>query len=105
MARHLIICLVQDKPRKIYRDQICFLYIYKLDSALRDSAFLIARTFGRVPHKSSEKVFQISTKVLVAIGSVPLINYKLAHNVFVLLVLIASRTSECSDESLHMTIL
>ena len=39
-----------------------FLYIYILDSALRDSAFLIARTVGRVPHKSSE-VFQICTKV------------------------------------------
>ena len=41
---------------------------------------------------------------LIALAQVQLIN-KLAHNVSVLLVLIASRTSECSDESLHMTIL
>ena len=39
-----------------------FLYIYILDSALRDSAFLINRTVGRVPYKSSE-VFQKCTKV------------------------------------------
>ena len=40
----------------------------------------------------------------IAIGSGS-VNYKLAYNVWILLVLIASRTSECSDESLHMTIL
>ena len=42
---------------------------------------------------------------LIALAQVQLINYKLAHNVSVLLVLITSRTSECPDESLHMTIL
>ena len=38
-------------------------------------------------------------------GSVNKLQFKFAHNVLVLLVLIASRTSECPDESLHMTIL
>ena len=42
---------------------------------------------------------------LIALAQVQIINYKLAHNVSVLLVLIASRTSECPDESLHMAIL
>ena len=39
-----------------------FLYIYILGSALRDSAFLFARTFGRVSRKSSEEVFHICAK-------------------------------------------
>ena len=38
-------------------------------------------------------------------GSVNKLQFKFAHDVLVLLVLIASRTSECPDESLHMTIL
>ena len=36
-----------------------YIYIYILDSAL-----LISRTLGRVPHKSSEEVFQFKTKAL-----------------------------------------
>ena len=42
---------------------------------------------------------------VIALAEVQLINYKLAYNVSVLLVLIVSRTSECPDASLHMTIL
>ena len=55
--------ILLDKPRKNTEIKYVFFYIYILDSALRDSAFLIARTFGRVPHKSSDEVFQICTKV------------------------------------------
>ena len=63
MARHFVICLVLDKLRKnIEIKYVVFLYIYILGSALRDSAFLFARTFGRVSRKSSEEVFHICAK-------------------------------------------